>query len=252
MSMTPQQLRAALTRAMGGDEAAWQTLVATDPQVVAEYIKLADATTHRQAIEPRYRELIQIAIAASTAHLFVPGIQLHMARALQLGATKDEILDTLRLASVIGIHCLIPAVGFLVDALGGTDAVNNNSTEAERARAEQIKTDFKRARGFWPDAWNNSALLAPEFLSAYVDYSALPQQAAHLPDKVREFIYLAVDISPTHFHEVGARAHMSRALQKGATRDEVMEVIEIASLIGFNTCLVALPLLAQLTEDKNN
>jgi alkylhydroperoxidase/carboxymuconolactone decarboxylase family protein YurZ len=226
----------------------WQELAATDAAVVAAYAKL-EAASRRGALAQKERELIQIAVAASTAHLFVPGIRLHMQRAIDHGASREEILDVLRLASVIGIHSLIPAVELLVAELGGADALAGECTTAERDRAAQLQSDFRARRGFWPEAWNNSALLSPAFLEAYAAYSSLPKQSACLPEWLRELILLAVDISPTHFHQIGARAHLQRALGSGATREQVLETIEIAALIGFNTCVTALPLLESVPQE---
>ena len=50
------------------------------------------------------KELIAIAINASTTHLYKPGMRFHMRRALRIGVPVGEIVEVLQLASVLGIH----------------------------------------------------------------------------------------------------------------------------------------------------
>ena len=49
---------------------------------------------------------------------------------------------------------------------------------------------------------------------------------------MRELIYTAFDVSATHMFEPGLRQHIRNALALGATREELMEVFELASGIG--------------------
>jgi alkylhydroperoxidase/carboxymuconolactone decarboxylase family protein YurZ len=245
MQSDQQSLRAELTRVQGGEDERWSAMVATDPQVVAEYVRLADATDRRKALSPVERELIHIAVASSTAHVFEPGMRLHIANALRLGASQGEILDVLRLTSVLGVHSLIPAIEIVIAEMGGPEVVKQRAAPEQHQRLEQIKQLFMKTRGTWGDVWEKCALLSPDFTEAYAGYSGLPHQAANLPEKFRELVYIAIDISPAHFNATGARVHVQKALQAGATLDELMETIEIASLIGFHTCVAALPILAQ-------
>ena len=233
-------LRAALAEALGADDAMLDALVALDPEAATRYLKLA-ASTRRHALEPRVRCFIELAVVASPVHLVAPAIRACIARALRLGASKEELLDVLRLASVLGVHSLVPAVDLLVREQGGSAQVNESAAGDARQRALDVQTEFRQRRGFWPEAWHDSALLAPEFISAYSHYSSLPVQSGQLPGKVRELILLAVDISPAHFHVPGATSHLRQALQQGATREEIIETICIAALIGFNTFVVAAP-----------
>ncbi len=41
----------------------------------------------------------------------------------------------------------------------------------------------------------------------------------------------------------GTRIHIANALQQGATRDEVMEVLQIVSVLGIHTMSTGLPIL---------
>ena len=66
-----------------------------------------------------------------------------------------------------------------------------------------------------------------------------------LEPKVKELIYTAFDVAATHLYVAGLRQHIRNALDYGATREEVMEVIEIASVIGIHSCNVGVPILIE-------
>jgi hypothetical protein len=47
--------------------------------------------------------------------------------------------------------------------------------------------------------------------------SAVPWRQNYLPDKVKEFIYIAVDANATHMYLPGVRQHVKATLAAGAT-----------------------------------
>ena len=51
-------------------------------------------------------EFIAIAVDASCTHMYAPGVRRHIRKALELGATKEEIAAVLQLTSVLGIHTM--------------------------------------------------------------------------------------------------------------------------------------------------
>ena len=58
-------------------------------------------------------------------------------------------------------------------------------------------------------------------------------------------IYTAFDASAHDLYVPGLRQHIRNALALGATTDEVMEVFEIASVIGIHTCTMGVPILIE-------
>jgi alkylhydroperoxidase/carboxymuconolactone decarboxylase family protein YurZ len=66
-----------------------------------------------------------------------------------------------------------------------------------------------------------------------------------LEPKVKEMIYIAFDVAATHLYEPGLRAHIRNALGLGATKEEIMEVIELVSVIGIHACAVGVPILVE-------
>jgi alkylhydroperoxidase/carboxymuconolactone decarboxylase family protein YurZ len=64
-----------------------------------------------------------------------------------------------------------------------------------------------------------------------------PWKSGVLEPKVREFLYIAIDCSITHMYEHGLRIHIRNALKYGASRDEIIEVFELAATLGVSTYL---------------
>jgi alkylhydroperoxidase/carboxymuconolactone decarboxylase family protein YurZ len=98
----------------------------------------------------------------------------------------------------------------------------------------KLKDDFIRRRGYWTGAMELLLTLDEEYFRAYLELSS-PRGA--LEPKVREMICIAVDLAASHIYRAGARIHVQQALALGATRAELMEVFELASLIGVHSVL---------------
>ncbi|HEX3678628.1 MAG TPA: carboxymuconolactone decarboxylase family protein, partial [Galbitalea sp.] len=53
-----------------------------------------------------------------------------------------------------------------------------------------------------------------------------------LSAKEREFICIAIDCTVTHSYEPGLRRHIRNALSHGATREEILQIFQLAALLG--------------------
>jgi len=110
-------------------------------------------------------------------------------------------------------------------------------------RKKALKERFIKERGYWSDElWGELIKLDPEFLEAYLNFSAAPYKGP-LPPKVRELIYIAIDASTTHLYEPGLRQHIRNALKYGATVEEILEVLEMISALGIHSCTFGIPIL---------
>ena len=103
------------------------------------------------------------------------------------------------------------------------------------AHRQKLKDEFIAARGYWSELWDGVLQLSPEFFEAYSAFSSVPWKYGTLPAKIKELIYVAIDASTTHLYNPGTRIHIANALKQGATRDEVMEVLQIVSVLGIHT-----------------
>lgn len=110
-------------------------------------------------------------------------------------------------------------------------------------RRRELREAFISERGFWAPPFEAILAADPDFFAAYLEFSSVPARHGFLEPKIREFIYIAVDASTTHLHAEGTRAHIRAALAHGATKEEVMEVLELTSVLGIHTATLAVPIL---------
>ena len=62
---------------------------------------------------------------------------------------------------------------------------------------------------------------------------------------MREFTYIAINASTTHLHAAGTRTHTRNALRLGATRQEIMGVLELTSVLGIHSTTHGVPILLE-------
>lgn len=111
-------------------------------------------------------------------------------------------------------------------------------------RQQRVKERFIAERGFWDEAvWASVLEYDVDLLDAYIDWSSVPWRKGHLEPKVKEFLYLAMDASTTHLYHAGIRVHMVNAIAHGATRDEVLELLQIVAEIGLGTLTESVPII---------
>ena len=92
---------------------------------------------------------------------------------------------------------------------------------------EALKQEVVRERRYWHPFHEGLLEHSPAFLRAYLDYISAPWKSGHLEPKVREFIYIAVDGAVSHLYERGLKRHMEFALEAGATREELLQVVQL-------------------------
>jgi alkylhydroperoxidase/carboxymuconolactone decarboxylase family protein YurZ len=114
--------------------------------------------------------------------------------------------------------------------------------EAEKAR---LKADVIAARRYWAPFHEGLLARDPAFLEAYLGFLHGPWRSGALAPKVREFIYIAADLSCAHLYASGAQRHMAFALEAGATPAEVLAVIELTAALGTWTARRGLSILGQ-------
>src|SRR5690606_13016844 len=66
----------------------------------------------------------------------------------------------------------------------------------------------------------------------------------------KEFIYIAIDAAATHLYTPGIRTHIRAALKLGATKAQVMEVLECTATLGIHAMNIGVPILVQVLEEK--
>jgi alkylhydroperoxidase/carboxymuconolactone decarboxylase family protein YurZ len=182
-------------------------------------------------LSARLKELVLVALHASVSAVDSEAIRRHVGRALTAGASTEDVLDVL--LSIVGVanHALYSTVPILMSEL---KAAGRNDAELPgwSAEAEAVKDEFVKTRGFWNEQRDVLARLMPGYFSALSEVSMEPWKNGVLSPKERELIYIAIDCSPTHTYGPGLALHIRHALQHGATRDEILEVFQLAAAMG--------------------
>ncbi len=229
-----------------------EDLLALNPSFLEAYLGMTSLAWTDGVLEPKVKEFIYIAIDAATTHLYQRGLRLHIATAMKYGATSDEIMEVLQLTSQLGWHTCTTGVPILADEL--RKAGQGDLSEQPLApSAELLKKKFEKALGYWDDCCDVLARLNPAFLEAYYQFAAAPWTSAVLAPKVKEFIALSVSASTTHLHEPAIRMHLRRAIACGASARELMEVLQLTSVLGIHTCSISVPILSdELQRIRSN
>ena len=106
-------------------------------------------------------------------------------------------------------------------------------------------TDAIKAGGGWNPAWDAFEALDPEWTEKFMDMGTLPMRSGVLDAKTIEFIAIAVDASCTHMYAPGVRRHIRKALELGATAQEIAAVLQLTSVLGIHTMSLGAPILAE-------
>ncbi|MDE2411334.1 MAG: carboxymuconolactone decarboxylase family protein [Sphingomonadales bacterium] len=104
--------------------------------------------------------------------------------------------------------------------------------------------DAARASGQWNTAWDEAAAFDPEWMEKFLDMGTLPVRKGVLDPKTYELIAIAVDASCTHMYAPGTRRHIAKALELGASPEEIMAVLQCVAVLGIHSVALGAPILA--------
>ncbi|TWD89621.1 alkylhydroperoxidase/carboxymuconolactone decarboxylase family protein YurZ [Neobacillus bataviensis] len=220
-----------------------------DPEFFEIYKRFVSTPYKNNVIDAKSRELILVALSSSPTSLCKETLELHMKNAVSQGATEKEILEVLKLISVLGVHTCAVSVPSLVDEY---EKYSNQSIEPNlNNKQKKLKEHFIDKMGYW-NSFRDILLDNDEnFFESYSDYLTNPWESNLLSPKLKEFIYIAIDSSTTHLFDAGTRVHIRNAFKYGATFEEIMEVFKLTSAQGVNTFYVSLPILKDIFSEKD-
>jgi alkylhydroperoxidase/carboxymuconolactone decarboxylase family protein YurZ len=178
------------------------------------------------------RALVEYAVCTSVTTLDLAAARPAAERALDEGATVDQLHEVLTLVSGLGVHTLMEGTRDLADLV--------TSRGGELPEIDERRSGLRRrllgTAAYWhtfeehvPGFLDALLRLSPEAFEGFVSYGAIPARTRHLPPVVKEIISVAVDALPTHRYLPGLRLHVAGALRLGAGRAEIQEAVEIAS-----------------------
>ncbi len=197
--------------------------------VASQFWKAALGNPH---LSPRITELVLLAMHASPTSINSEAIRRHVARAKTAGATDQDILDVLLSIVGVGNHAMYFAVPILMEELKTSGRHDDVTLPEMHPDMVAIRDEFLKTRGFWNTDRDLIARLLPDYFKALSKVSMEPWLSGSLTPKEREFMYIAIDCSVTHTYGPGLTIHIRRALDNGATREEILTVFQLASLMG--------------------
>ena len=89
-------------------------------------------------------------------------------------------------------------------------------------------------------------------MEAYLAFRSVPQNNGPLEQKYKELILIAINAATTHLYAPGVRRHIQNALKAGATKEEILEAIQLTTVMGIHACNVAIPILMEEVDKQDS
>jgi alkylhydroperoxidase/carboxymuconolactone decarboxylase family protein YurZ len=118
-----------------------------------------------------------------------------------------------------------------------------NDTTTNHAASTTPLTDQLKASGNWNPNWTPFAELDPVWAEKFMTMGFHPLSKGLLDAKTVEFISIAVDASCTHMYAPGVRRHIRKALELGASVEEITAVLQLTSVLGVHSMSMGAPIL---------
>jgi alkylhydroperoxidase/carboxymuconolactone decarboxylase family protein YurZ len=221
-------------------DAAIGALCAWDPDWTDACLRMATSPWHSKVLSRRLIELICVGLNAACTNLNRDGTRRHIRRALEAGATGNEILLVLKCASVMAIHSCSLAAPILLE-----ESKSLGVTPTPKQHVETPACDQMKSMGQWNVAWDAFRNLDPGWTDAFITAGVGIYASGVLPAKEMELLSVAFDASFTHMYAPGTRRHIRAALQAGASVEEVMEVLKLCVGQGAQALNLGVPILAE-------
>ncbi|HMM88846.1 carboxymuconolactone decarboxylase family protein [Bradyrhizobium sp.] len=229
--------------AAGPWDQAFAQLEGWDPDWAATCAKMTLNPWTSGILPRKFIELVGVALNAACTNLNPDGTRRHIRAALTAGATRDEILVILKMASVMSIHsCSLGAPILLEEARAA------GAKPAGRPAAPTPACDKMRSVDQWNSAWDPFLELDPVWTDEFMATGVGIYGSGTLTPKEVELLSIAFDASYTHMYAPGARRHIKGALAAGATMEEIMEVLKLCVVQGVQACNLGVPILADELE----
>lgn len=225
------------------NDAAFKILERWDP-VWSEAVDRMTNNPWTGSLDRKTAELISLAVNAACTNLSAQGTRRHIRGALEAGASRDEILMVLKMASLSSIHsCSLGALILL-------DEAKNIGATAEETDAVTPVCDRMHASGQWDTAWHPLYILDPGWTEEFMTCAAPVYSSGVFDPKLAELLSIAFDVSYTHMYAPGVRRHIRAALKLGATTEEVMNVLKLCVAQGVQACNLGIPILDEELQLK--
>lgn len=210
-----------------------------DPAKAEAYLKVNTNPWTNGVLDLKTIELMCVGLNAACTNLQPEPTRRHIRAALQAGATRNEILLVIEGAAFMAIHTC---------SLGAPMLLEEGKAAGKTVTAKKVATpaaDMMRSKGLWNTAWDPFFELDPLWTDQFFAAVGGIYDGKTLPPKFVELLSIALDASVTHMYAPGTRRHIKAALAIGATMEEIMETLKVATSFEQETINMAIPILAE-------
>lgn len=200
----------------------------------ADIVAAARDLPEGEGLDTLARALIQLGLAVSVTALDRQAIAEAINGAFDAGASPDQVEEIIALVSGMGVHSLMISQTMVLAAAAARGLIDTGTPlDAER---QAMWDKYVGDDPFWigfeqenPGFLSAMLRLCPTQFAAFFDYCAVPWKIGSIRARTKELVAIACDIAPTHAFGPGARLHLRNAIALGATRCQIMEMLEIAA-----------------------
>ncbi|MES2190440.1 MAG: carboxymuconolactone decarboxylase family protein [Pseudomonadota bacterium] len=198
-------------------------MLQVSPGFVAQYAHYAGYPARTGPLTPRMVELIYVGLDASSSHLFESGLHTHTKKAIEAGATQNDIFDVLHLVTVQGMASVCQAADILVELTGSKGAAQAPAVDAAlQARIDQWGTPHALALA-------SVARLDAGYAEALLDFVDKGRPGGGLSDAERSLVQLALHACFTAFNPAAIRQIITTALAQGLSSAELLQAIQLGA-----------------------
>lgn len=183
-----------------------------------------------KALSARMRELVLLSMHGSTAALNEQALARHARRAIAAGASEQDVLDALLTIVGLANHGVYDSLPVLEQELASRNL--SLPVLAPHPDYAEAKRQFIARRGFWSTQRDRVAQILPDYVHYLTNLSTVTCNTGSLTDKERELLCVAIDCTVNHVYEYGLRTHIRNALDFGASPEELLEVLQLAGVLG--------------------
>jgi alkylhydroperoxidase/carboxymuconolactone decarboxylase family protein YurZ len=250
MNLTPEEqaLKEAFIRARGYWRPWTEGLLRLDPAFLATYAGYGGYPAETGPLSRKMCELIYVALDGSATHLFRSGLALHTGLALEHGASAQEIIDVLRLATAQGLDGSNVGVGILVEELAaaGLDTFTGELSGQQQALREAYVAQF----GDFPDFCDQWLRLDPGYFAVLLDLLAGGRGAGGLDAQANCLISIALAACFTGLNPPALRLQIRRALRLGIDKQQILQVLQMTAHLGVHACAIGVPILMEAIDER--
>jgi alkylhydroperoxidase/carboxymuconolactone decarboxylase family protein YurZ len=209
-----------------------------DPVWAELCVKMSTNPWTGGVLSRKFVELISLALNASCTNLNADGTRRHIRGALDAGASREEILMVLKMAFSISIHSCSFGAQYLFEEANAAGV-----KPAPKSAAATPVVDKMRAMGLFSAGYEPVFQLDPAWTEQFM--TVITHGNDVFTKKEYDLLWIAFDASFTHMYAPGTPRHIKSALRKGATMEEIMEVLKICVAQGVQTLNLGVPILAE-------